>query len=457
MNRIMTFNTLSYQAYIKRLMPQQRVFGSVLFKGINILGQFLIIPLLFNKSDIQEFGMFVTISTVSIFMLSIDFGIVNAVKNPLQEALLRKDHLEIKTILNTSFLFILFLSIILFAFGFIIYITQFDFIFTENKQYLLYRGSIYTSAGYFLIRFTLQLVHAYNHSKNKYFINDGLLMIGTVVSLIGLKYISQYGNINLIQMVNWYFLPTGLTYILYWLYICRIDELFVINIKFYNHTYLKSLLKSSSIFFFLQLTWIALTSFIPIVLVNQSGLVVAGNYNVVSRLFNFLYVVNFIVLNNYWSNIFSLYVRQEWNLLSEKFIKILLISMSFAATCIIIAVLYQDIINLWIGNEINVPAELVILTCIYYIGIIVLSCMNIFMNSINYFSIQIKLCCINIFLLPVCYIFIFKVLGLSTLQSVFIIPYIIILTNIVITVLVIKRRIFSKHSFSKSTKDALEV
>lgn len=424
----------------------RKTLGSLAFKGANIVGQLLIIPLVYNHLNNYEFGIFATINTITIFSLNIDFGVVNAIKNPLHERIQKNDFKQASIIASTAFLFICFISVVLLSTVSILYIFDYDSSVVDVKNYSYVRKIIYLSTIYFLIRFTFQIVHGFNHSINKYYVNDMLLMTGTTLSTIALYIAGQLGVLSLINTIHLYFVFYCLIYCSYFLYFILKNDFIKISFKNFNYSYLRELLGKSMTFFFLQLTWIIVTNFVPIMLAKVVGLSIAGDYSVISRLFNFTYVINLIILNNYWHSIHTSYINKNIAGIKALFNKTSTISGLCCALCVFIFFFNERIINVWIGKSISIDYWMSSMTCIYFISMISLSSLNIFMNSLNKLTLQVKLSIINILLIISIYYMCRYALLLNVETCIFITPILIFITNIVFTFFWIKKNILQTHN-----------
>ncbi len=427
--------------WIEIALENKRTIGAILCKVLNIGGQLIIIPLVYGKLNSFEFGVFVTINTIMIFSLNIDFGIINAIKNPLHNALQKGNKSQASLIASTAFCFILIISAILLGFTCILYALNLDRYFFGEAKYEVLRFVVFISTVYFLIRFSFQIVHGFNHSLNRYFLNDVLMMFGTVITLFLMYLQSSLGKLTLENTIHLYFFPSCVVYILYFFYFIYIESKFSIRFGFFNASFLSDLLKTSAVFFFLQICWIFLTNFIPIILAKEVNMTIAGDYNIVARIFNFLYVINFITLNNNWHEIHAAHSQENVGKIKFMFNKISTISIGYSIACVVIALCSKQILYLWIGNKIDVSYNIIFLTCFYFIGIIYLSCINIFMNCLNYFKIQIWLSIINVILIPLIYLYMKYDTVIQREILIMGTPLLLIYINIVVSMIALNRKL----------------
>lgn len=427
-------NTMRILSKFEASMPSRRAITGISFKILNISGQLMIIPLVYNHIERVEFGIFSTLNTISLLFINLDLGVVNAIKNPLHKSIHNRSYKEACMIISTSFFFMAFLSFLFLIIIFTIYINDINIKFIENENLLKYRSTTFYASAYFIIRLFFQIIHSYNHAVNKNFINDILLTLSTLLSLISLYILIRTNALTLFNAVNVYLGVPCIIYAGYFIYFFAREDNLVLSIGYFNYSYLKEIITLSVKFFFLQICWIYITNFIPIMLAKSIGISRVGDFNIISRIFNFLYVLNFVLLSNYWAEIAATYLNNNKADLKRIFKKVISISSLFCFGCLIVAAAHKIILSIWLGDSFDISIEFTTIICAYYIFLIVLSTLNVFMNSLNYLRLQIYLSIFNLLLLPILF-FIFKDLnGISLEFSILISPVAALLINILLSI-----------------------
>ena len=424
---------------VKRLLGKNAIWA-VIFKCINIGAQLLIMPIVYSSTTKSEFGLFTTVSTLTILILTLDFGIINAIKNPLFKAVKSGELNEVNRIVSTS-------SFFSFVFFILIIIVGVTLTFTYDFHDInISRLQLIVLIIMFGLRYSLQLLHGFNHGYNRFFLNDMLLMLSSLVSLLIILILHFFEKLTLGSSLNIYMSAPVLVYILYLIYFLRIHKDLEISYHNYSHSLLVSLLSSSGVFFFLQVTWLLITNSVPLLLAKNVGLEFAGEYNILARLFSFIYVLNGIIINNQWGKVTEAFLAKD----KIRFISILrtqfFVSLMFVVGCVIVLLLSDTIVQLWMRKTINISWINRIQICIFYITMIVLSAQNILMNGIGYFKIQIRLSITNYFLYALMYIVFTYFVVISNQNKILIIPIIIMFLNIVISI----------PYFKMKVKDSLE-
>jgi O-antigen/teichoic acid export membrane protein len=416
---------------LKKILKNSKAIKAVSFKLINVLSQFLLLPLVGAKVSNVEFGLFATLNTMVILLLSIDLGLVNAIKNPLFKAVIQNDKLEINKILSTSFFFSIFLSLV-FICGIFTYLSFNNFLDIHSVN--ITRIDIIIFTGCFAIRYVFQILHSINHGFNKFFLNDLIQMLGSLLTLIITSYFYLIDKLSLsIALIIFMIVPV-IVYSLFFYFYWIKKNLFTISSSFFHRSTLIFLVKSSGVFFYLQISWLLLTNSIPLLIAKKVGLEFAGEYNIIARLFSFLYIFNVIFVNNYWGDVTDSLLTKNKIKFFQIIKTMLIVTPLFVTGCFVIYLFCDQIVLLWMHKILKINEFVKLEVCFFYVSLIFLSTINIFMNGIGYFKVQIYLCSIS-FIIYFTLINLFISLDfLSPVEIIILVPCMIFFFNFTVTI-----------------------
>lgn len=416
---------------LKKILKNSKAIKAISFKFINVLSQFLLLPLVSAKVSNVEFGLFATLNTMVILLLSIDLGLVNAIKNPLFKAVSQNNKLEINKILSTSFFFSIFLSLV-FICGIFSYLSFNNFL--DIRSINITRIDIVVFTGCFAIRYVFQILHAINHGFNKFFLNDLIQMLGSFLTLLITYYFYLIDKLSLsIALIIFMIVPV-IVYSLFFYFYWIKRNLFKIDLTFFDRSTLNFLVKSSGVFFYLQISWLLLTNSIPLLIAKKVGLEFAGEYNIIARLFSFLYIFNGIFVNNYWGDVTDALLTKN----KIKFFQIIktmfIVTPLFVAGCFVIYLFSDQIVLLWMHKTLKINEFVKLEVCFFYVSLIFLSTINILMNGIGYFKLQIYLCSIS-FIIYFVLINVFTSFHLfSPIEIIILVPIIVLFFNFIVAI-----------------------
>ena len=92
------YNIEKLKSYInggseRTVKAKKNVLYMVVYKGVSILAGLLLVPMTINYVDSENYGIWLTLSSMIAWMSFFDIGINNGLKNKLAEALARKDYM----------------------------------------------------------------------------------------------------------------------------------------------------------------------------------------------------------------------------------------------------------------------------------------------------------------------------------------------------------------------------
>ena len=165
---------------------KKNIFVSFIVKGLNILIAFALVPIVLNYIDKEQYGIWLTLSSIIGWLGFFDVGLGHGLRNKLSEALANEDQAKAKTYVSTAYALIgaIFLSLLL--------------LFYVVNPFLNWTKILNTTEGYFnelrlvaiiiftcyCLRFILQLISKVLFALQRPAINDIIKLSGKVVTLI---------------------------------------------------------------------------------------------------------------------------------------------------------------------------------------------------------------------------------------------------------------------------------
>ena len=87
----------------RTVKAKKNVLYMVVYKGVSILARLLLVPMTINYVDSENYGIWLTLSSMIAWMSFFDIGINNGLKNKLTEALARKDYMLGQKYVSTTY------------------------------------------------------------------------------------------------------------------------------------------------------------------------------------------------------------------------------------------------------------------------------------------------------------------------------------------------------------------
>lgn len=349
----------------------KNAFFMLIFRGVNILISFLYVPLLIKSLNSFHYGIWLTITSLLMWLNLFDIGLGNGLRNKLSQSLAQNSNSESKKLVSTAYAAIFGLSVLLVIIYFAI--SKFiDWTIVLNIPYSM-KNEITKLINivilFYMLQFSLSIInsifYAFQKPANITFISTigqllSFLLVCFAVYILNAKSLLKLGliisispNIVLIVFTIIFFLKEG--------------KNIAPNFKFIELKYLKSILDLGVKFFVLQIITIILFQTSNIIIAQNIGQVAVTEYNIAYKYIGLIYFVFSILVTPYWSATTDAYTRQDldWIKKSEKKLNKIWLFLSFIG---ILMYLFSKIIyKMWIGTAVHANYLTLFLALIYFI------------------------------------------------------------------------------------------
>ena len=90
---------------------KMNIAGSILIKGWNCIVQLLLVPITLNCLNQYEYGIWLTINSILLWIDQFDIGLGNGLRNKLAEALAKGDKEKARRLVSTTFMMLIIIVI----------------------------------------------------------------------------------------------------------------------------------------------------------------------------------------------------------------------------------------------------------------------------------------------------------------------------------------------------------
>jgi O-antigen/teichoic acid export membrane protein len=341
-----------------------------LFQFGGVFISLVLLPVSLSMLPLEVYGIWLTISSVLLWLGYLDLGLGSGLKNKLSEALARSDHNKAKKLISTAyFTIVLIMSIV----G-----TMF-FFFSKNLNYVEIFGkpdsSVISSemllrtvnivAYLFLLRFVFQLINPIMEAIQKLFWTKIIFFISQLLVLVSLLLIKLIVDPNIIIL--------GLIFSL-----SPVLCLFVGSVFFFlKHEYLRpsifdvdvSLVKEIySIgfkFLLIQINMLILFQSSNFIIINYIGSSEVVKYNVAFNLFSMMNIAFSTIAAPYWAAYANAWFQKDFDWIKRAQKKLFYIWIFVVSVSFIVLLLSDNIYKIWIGDKVNIPFSLSLSIFIY--------------------------------------------------------------------------------------------
>ncbi|MDY0173632.1 MAG: oligosaccharide flippase family protein [Bacteroidales bacterium] len=373
---------------------KQNVGASFIIKGVSIILGLIKVPILLSYLDSEKYGVWLTISSILMWIQNFDLGLGHGLRNKFAEALAVNDMKQATGLVSTAYIS---MGVIMFI-AFIIMLPIFYFLDWNSILNVTVvslselRLTIIFVLLIFIIRFVLQLISVILKANQQPALSDIFLPISSVISLV-------------IVLLLKFFIEDSLFWASIAIAAPPILVLFVANIILFsgrlkqvkptfgnfNRKYLRDIYSLGIKFFIGQILSIIMfqSSFIILAkIVNPEEVTV---YNIANTYFGLPLTFFTIALTPYWSAITEAYVKNEfdWIRKNMKHLRYLAVILTFA---LIIMLLFSNYaFHLWVGDKVIIPFKVSIALTIYNVIVMFLSPYNYFLNGVGKLNLGLRI------------------------------------------------------------------
>lgn len=335
------------------------IFLSLAMKGATILSSLLIVPLTINYVNPNQYGIWLTLSSIIGWVVFFDLGLGNGFRNKFAEAKAQNNILLARELLSTTYfaigVIVLFVNIIAIIANF--YIDWTDILkvsptYKDELQKIFFIVCTFTCINMVANVFT-SLLSA--DQKNGY--ASVITAIGQYISLITIYILTLTTKGSLLNLAIFY---SGIPCI-----VMIIASIFMFNFSSYKKykpslklikiSHFRNILQLGSQFFIIYLCLIVIFQVINIVISREIGPIGVTQYNIANKYFNIIYMIITIITAPLWSAFTDAYTKKDYQWMKSMVCKIekcWYISIFIGVLMLILSPFFYQF---WIGESVPMP------------------------------------------------------------------------------------------------------
>lgn len=367
------------------------IVASILIKGVDTLSQFLLVPITLGFLNQYEYGIWITISSVLVWINSFDIGLGNGLRNKLAEAMAVKEFDKAKSYISTTFgMLILLMSVIFFCGNIVICnIDIYSLLGVVECTVPNLQSIIIVSFALFCLNFVMKFIGNVYQGLQLPAVNNALVTLGHMCSLLAIYVMTKTTSGSLFLVAIVYSLSQPIVYILaYPVTFCKLYKSLRPSWESFNLKYVRSLLSVGLCFFLIQLAGVILFSLSNIIISNTFGPEQVTPYNITYRYFTVVSMLVAILLSPMWTAVTDAYAQGDMKWIRAALLRChkILYLLSFAVVLMI--VLSPWIYDAWLKSQIFIPMKLTIMMGIYMYVMAWSLCYSYFLNGMGLLRIQ---------------------------------------------------------------------
>lgn len=371
----------------------KQVSSSFIFKILAMGMGYISIPLFLKFLGKQDYGLWITIFSIINWIYTFDLGIGNGLRTKLSESIARKDYSSSKeyittgyVVLSTIAISILFLGIILIKFNNLTKFLNIDF-YTEGYIKLVFI-SVFTITILNFIIFLYKIFYLSVHSSFVGELNNFIFQISFILILYLLNY---FGKINLISISIIY---PGINMIIGILSTVNFFKKYPNlkpGLKYFKKEKIKEINGLGILFFIIQVCTLIIYTTDNMLIIKYIGAEEVTTYNIVSKLFQVLIILEYLISSPMWTLFVDAYVKKDKGWIKKAFINLNLLFLLLILGVAIMSYILPFIVKLWIGQELIYPKHLILFWGLFVLNRVYGDIYMIFINATGKIKLQMYL------------------------------------------------------------------
>lgn len=390
----------------RTVKAKKNILASIAIKTVDSLVYLLLVPVTLGYLNPYEYGIWLTLSSIMMWINSFDIGLGNGLRNKLAEALANDDKGLCKIYVSTTFFMLCLLMLVLMIIGSSLFpvLDWYSILGASPDKVQRLNQITFVSYSLFCLNFVLKFVGSIYLALQLPFINNLFTCLGHTLSLLLIFLLTKSTEGSLLYVAVVYSMASPLVYLLAIPFTFGKKYRFMSpSIKCVKIKYLNSLFSMSLLFFIIQLGGLLLFSTANLIISHLFGPESVTPYNISYRYFSLVPVAMTLIISPMWSATTDAYVRGDMEWIKRAMKRIRQILMGVLVLLVVMVLISPFIYKLWIGESVTIPVEMTMIMAIYiFILVWSLSYSN-FLNGMGKLRVQaINTLIVGLLFIPIC-------------------------------------------------------
>lgn len=389
----------------RTVKAKKNILASIAIKGLDSLIYLLLVPVTLGYLNPYEYGIWLTLNSVLMWINSFDIGLGNGMRNKLAEAIAKGDKLLGRIYVSTTFFMLVGMMVILVVLGTLLepFIDWYGILSTTQDRVPHLDEIVYVAFAIFCLNFIFKFVGNVYLAMQLPAINNLMVVLGHLLSLIIIYVFTLTIPGNLFWVAVIYSAAPLIIYLIaYPITFRKIYPFLRPSIHFFKKQYIKNLFNLGIQFFLLQLSGILLFAFTNLLISHMFGPENVTPYNISYRYFSLMPMAINLVLAPMWSATTDAYTRGDIQWIKHTMATVKKILLLATLGLVAMVGISEFIYRIWVGTEVYIPFSMSIIMAIYICILIWSIAFSSFLNGLGKLRIQtINTICVAILYIPV--------------------------------------------------------
>ena len=380
---------------------------SFIYKGFSIVLSLLIVPLTIGFVNAEQYGVWLTISSIVGWVSYFDLGLGHGLRNKYAEAKANGNTKVMSQLISTTYALIAIIFSVVFIFFLVInhFINWNVFLGVSQIDNASLQKIMLALLGFFCLNMILGVLKSLLLGDQRTSMTSLITVIDQLCSLLMIFVLTKTVEPDLFYLVFVYAGAPCLVTLLFsvFLYVPRnsIFHDFRPSLKNIKLSLSKSLLSLGGKFFIIQLSLLLIFQCVNIIISRNCGQLAVTQYNLSYKYFQILYMVSVIVLTPYWSAFSDAYAKHDYKWMNNSFSKLTHMALMSIPVLILMLLFAPIFFKIWVGDSVSIPFKLNAMVALYIMSQILSGIHTYIINGLGKVTLQVILYVIlSLFAIP---------------------------------------------------------
>jgi O-antigen/teichoic acid export membrane protein len=364
---------------------------SILFKLGSIVANFIMVPLAIVYLGIEDYGIWLTLSSALTWFMLFDIGLGNGLRNKFAKAKTLGNHDEAQAFVSTAYYTISAIGVALvLSFWSLNHLVNWGVVFNATPVKAAQLSTLLPIIfGFFGMQLVAKLIVSIYQADQHHSIQNKVQFYGQALSLVGIWLLLKLGENSLLSFGVFYSaLPLLVLVALNIIAFNGRYTRYRPKLKLCQKKHLREIAGLGLKFFIVQFAAVVLFSTDNFIITHLFGPEEVVPYNLAFKYFSIVIMAYSILVAPYWSSFTEAYAKNDIDWIRGSVSRIQRIWLIVPLSLFVMVLMANQFYALWVGNEVKVP-QLMNLSMAIYVLIITFGTIYVqFINGVGKIGLQ---------------------------------------------------------------------
>ena len=352
----------------RTVKAKKNILASFFIKGLDSLIYLMLVPVTLDFLNPYEYGIWLTLSSILMWINTFDIGLGNGMRNKLAEAMATNNRELARAYVSTTFIMLIVLMSITIFVGSIFgtFINWYKILGVPMDMIPHIDSIVYVSFVLFCTNFVFKFIGNVYLGMQLPAVNNLLVTVGNLLALVVIYLLTFFTKGSLLVVAVVYSSAPLVVYLLaYPITFKKIYPFLSQSFKFFKKAYFSSLFNVGIQFFILQISNVVLFACTNLLISHLFGPENVTPYNIAYRYFSLILMLNNLIMAPIWSATTDAYVKCDLTWIKKTRLTVTKILWVGVITIGIMLLISKFVYHIWIGQQVEIPFKLSVLIALY--------------------------------------------------------------------------------------------